>query len=110
MNKNIENAKRFAILGIFFLILGFILYIYGSNEQSSYYYELIQQGKNMALFGIIILIFGFIFITIGFVFISINTNKKEIKSESSNEILNKRYAKGELTKEQYEQMKKDLEG
>ncbi len=33
----------------------------------------------------------------------INTN-----SESALDILNKRYAKGEITKEQYDQMKKDI--
>jgi putative membrane protein len=32
------------------------------------------------------------------------------KSESAMEILKKRYAKGEITKEQYDNMKKDIDG
>ena len=32
------------------------------------------------------------------------------RNESATEILKKRYAKGEITKEEYESMKKDIEG
>jgi len=63
--------------------------------------------------------FGWIFwiLIIGLIFILIWTNTKEKnkyipfgqKGESAMDILKKRYAKGEITKEQYNEMKKDLE-
>jgi putative membrane protein len=53
---------------------------------------------------------------IGLIFVLIWTNTREKdkylpfdqKEETALDILKKRYAKGELTKEQFEQMKKDL--
>jgi putative membrane protein len=59
---------------------------------------------------------GFMWILIiGLIFVLIWTNTREKdkylpfdKSESAIDILKKRYAKGEITKEQFEQMKKDL--
>ena len=35
---------------------------------------------------------------------------KDSRSESAMDILNKRYAKGEITKEEFERMKKDIAG
>ncbi|MCL4542543.1 MAG: SHOCT domain-containing protein [Deltaproteobacteria bacterium] len=35
---------------------------------------------------------------------------KDSRSESAMDILNKRYAKGEITKEEFERMKKDISG
>ena len=37
-------------------------------------------------------------------------NSQSTESETALEILKKRYAKGEIKKEEFEQMKKDLEG
>lgn len=54
---------------------------------------------------IVILIFIVIFLK------SIGNNKNEDSihhSESALDILNKRYAKGEITKEQYDEIKRDL--
>ena len=68
-------------------------------------------------FGGIGMIFGFIFfilIVIGVIFLIIWLVKRsgysttEKPSTKSIEVLKERYAKGELTKEQYENMKKDL--
>ena len=62
--------------------------------------------------------FGWIFwiLIIGLIFILIWTNTKEKnkyipfdqKGEDAIDILKKRYAKGEITKEQFQQMKEDL--
>jgi len=62
--------------------------------------------------------FGWIFwiLIIGLIFILIWTNTKEKnkyipfdqKGEDAMDILKKRYAKGEITKEQFQQMKEDL--
>jgi len=68
-------------------------------------------------FGGIGMIFGFIFfilIVIGVIFLIIWLVKRsgysatDKTSTKSIEVLKERYAKGELTKEQYENMKKDL--
>jgi len=62
--------------------------------------------------------FGWIMwvLIIGLIFVIIWTNTREKnkyiafdqKEETAIDILKKRYAKGELTKEQFDQMKKDL--
>jgi len=39
-----------------------------------------------------------------------SNNKESTDSETPLELLKKRYAKGDITKEDFEQMKKDLEG
>ncbi|MGV8946280.1 MAG: SHOCT domain-containing protein [Lutibacter sp.] len=50
-----------------------------------------------------------IFIIIIFVIMKMNNNKRNTPSEDSHlDILKKRYAKGEITKEQFEEMKQTL--
>ncbi len=44
------------------------------------------------------------------VFLARRTGGSGTKNESAMEILKKRYARGEITKDQYESMKKDVEG
>ena len=62
--------------------------------------------------------FGWFFwiLIIGLIFVLIWTNTRERNKyipfngkETALDILKKRYAKGEITKEQFDQMKKDLE-
>lgn len=58
------------------------------------------------IFWLIILI-----VIVWFVVNQMNKNKQDTQSkgqETALDILKKRYAKGEITKEQFEQMKKDL--
>ncbi|HED06786.1 MAG TPA: SHOCT domain-containing protein [Ignavibacteria bacterium] len=49
-------------------------------------------------------------VIVWFVFQLLNKNQNigNTKSESAMDILNKRYAKGEVTKEEYEEMKRNL--
>lgn len=59
-----------------------------------------------SIFWLVVLI-----LIIWFIVNQLNKDKQDSQSdiqESPIEILKKRYAKGEITKEQYEQMKKDL--
>jgi putative membrane protein len=44
------------------------------------------------------------------IYFIVNAQKTKDRAESPLDILKRRYAKGEITKEEYERMKKDLEG
>ncbi len=60
----------------------------------------------MGLFGsIVIILFWLLFI--GLIVWLVRQNREEVK-ESSVEVLKKRYVEGEITKEQYKVMKKDI--
>ena len=64
---------------------------------------------------ILMMIFAFIFFSRGgfrppWMQGSERDNNKSTDLESPVDLLKRRYAKGEITKEEYEQMKKDLEG
>jgi len=62
------------------------------------------------------MVFGWVFwilllaviIWVVYQFLNKNQNTANTKSESAMDILKGRYAKGEITKEEYEEMKKDL--
>ncbi|TDT68622.1 putative membrane protein [Hypnocyclicus thermotrophus] len=58
--------------------------------------------------GIMMIIFWIVIVALIFYFINKNGNKEIFKSKTSLEILKERYAKGEITKEEYEKIKKDL--
>ena len=82
-----------------------------SNEKKEAYYEAEKQFDDaksyIANVAILIVILGLI----GFILIAISVLKGEKKSkyDASKDSLDERYAKGEITKKQYEKMKKDLE-
>jgi len=63
-------------------------------------------------FGFIPMILFWIVLIVGIVLLiklmSLGDRKRAPDSESALDILKKRYAKGEITKEQFEQMKEDL--
>lgn len=62
------------------------------------------------------MVFGWVFwilllvviIWVVYQFLNKNQNSANTKSENAMDILKERYAKGEITKEEYENMKKDL--
>ena len=111
--KNMKQKKNqygnaLILLGIIFLVVGFIAYYYGNNEQQSWNNNSRQLGEINVLLGYIAIILSIIFIPTGLVLRTIKLNEKEIINENPRAILDKRHVKDEITKEQYEQMKKDL--
>ena len=80
-----------------------------SSEKKEAYYEASKQYDDarsyIANVAILIVILGLI----GFILIAVSILKGEKKSkyDASKESLDEKYAKGEITKKQYEKMKKD---
>jgi uncharacterized membrane protein len=96
-------------VGLVFFIFGIIAIWYGNIEKHSFYYDVRQLGEITVLTGYIIMIIAISLIIIGFTFAVYQSTKIEDKNEDAKGILDKRYAKSELTKEEYRQMKKELE-
>jgi len=113
--------KDIVLIGIIFLVVGAILFFMGQAMSNSWQYMMNPQYYNWApmmnIFGLVFLIVGFLVSIVGAVSpekkknIQIKKNEiplpKQTKDEAL-EVLRTRYAKGEITKEQYDQMKKDL--
>ena len=118
--------------GILLVIIGIILYFVGNNmvQQSVWYIISPDTYQSMSSTGNAMVMFGYIFGIVGFIFciagifapsVVSEDNNSELKekiheeissdkkSDEAMDILNKRYAKGEITKEGYEQMKKDID-
>lgn len=72
------------------------------NEASKQYDDAKSYIANVAVLIVIIGLIGFILIAI-----SILKGEKKSKYDASNESIDERYAKGEITKKQYEKMKKE---
>ena len=63
----------------------------------------------MWIFPLIFLVVLLLFLFRGMGWPGCGHRRARDREESAREILNRRYARGELTREQYQQMKKDLE-
>ena len=72
------------------------------NEASKQYDDAKSYIANVAILIVIIGLVGFILIAIG-----ILKGEKKSKYDASKESIDERYAKGEITKKQYEKMKKE---
>ena len=73
------------------------------NEASKQYDDAKSYIANVAILIVIIGLVGFILIAIG-----ILKGEKKSKYDASKESIDERYAKGEITKKQYEKKKKDM--
>ena len=69
-----------------------------------------KKGKNSLLWFILIILpwIGFLFIII-YLIVSYEEADAEEAIENAQKVLDERYAKGEITREEYLQMKKDIE-
>ena len=99
-------------IGIFLVIIGVILFFSGYIIVVSSSFGDLGNVSLMMNFGIIIGVIGVFASVVG-----ITLPKEQEKDESVEknkedaiEVLKLRYVKGEITKEEYEQMKKDIEG
>jgi uncharacterized membrane protein len=107
--KNKLPFRAFACLGTVFLFIGIFAFWYGNYYTKQSILRIEIQISDLVLLGYICIILAVIFILIGLVLISYQSTKIEHKYEDAKEILDKRYVKGEITIEEYEQMKKDIE-
>ncbi len=124
-NKRIIKLRQ---IGSVVIVIGIILLLFGLTTENWIRTEVVHAflpGGNLDFWtflknfreasipiSIIFIVLGIIFLAApAFMSIEIDKCKKEgsKKEEDALEILNIRYAKGEITKEEYEQMKKDLE-
>lgn len=74
-----------------------------------YYYQMMDSGDWFFMF--MLSIFGIIFLTalvFGIVRLSRSNQPADIQGNKSLDIVKERYAKGELTKDEFERLKKDL--
>ena len=105
-----QKKKSYIEVILFFEIMFLVVSvscIYGSNEQHSLYYETYQFGDDTVFLGYIFIIFSIIFIPIGLIYMVSESKEKEVKYETTREILGKRYVNEheELTKRLDEHIK-----
>ena len=107
--KNKPPFRAFTGLGTILLFIGIFAFWYGNyyEKQSILHIEILIG--DLVLVGYICIILAVIFILIGLIFISRQSTKTEFNYEDARVILDKRYVKGEISIEEYEQMKKDIE-
>ncbi|PNX47198.1 MAG: hypothetical protein BV457_06175 [Thermoplasmata archaeon M9B1D] len=110
--KSVKNKlpfRAFAGLGTILLFIGIFAFWYGNyyEKQSILYIEILID--DLVLVGYICIILAVIFILIDLIFISRQSTKTEVNYDDARVILDKRYVTGEISIEEYEQMKKDIE-
>jgi len=110
--KSVKNKlpfRAFAGLGTILLFIGIFAFWYGNyyEKQSILHIEILIS--DLVLVGYICIILAVIFILIGLIFISYQSTKTEVNYDDAKVILDKRYVTGEISIEEYEQMKKDIE-
>jgi uncharacterized membrane protein len=110
--KSVKNKlpfRAFASLGTILLFIGIFVFWYGNyyEKQSILHIEILVD--DLVLVGYIFIILAVIFILIGLIFISKQSTNTELNYEEAKGILDKRYVMGEISIEEYEQMKKDIE-
>jgi putative membrane protein len=123
------NKKRKTIIvsiGIILIIFGILLFIGGNAQiqEARYGYhdeitslfidEEIKGGENNKNIGIGIVVIGLSLLIAGGIY-PLTTKEKQSEvsidnKKSSLDFLKERYAKGEINKEHYEQIKRDIEG
>ena len=110
--KSVNNKlpfRAFTGLGTILLFIGIFAFWYGNyyEKQSILHIEILID--DLVLVGYICIILAVIFILIGLIFISYQSTKTEVNYDDAKVILDKRYVTGEISIEEYEQMKKDIE-
>jgi uncharacterized membrane protein len=110
--KSVKNKlpfRAFASLGTILLFIGIFVFWYGNyyEKQSILHIEILVD--DLVLVGYIFIILAVVFILIGLIFISKQSAITELNYEEAKGILDKRYVMGEISIEEYEQMKKDIE-
>ncbi len=70
-----------------------------------------DQGMGLGYFGMIFMVLFLILAVLGFVYLvklMAGRDKKNEQEETAEDILKKRYARGEISKEEFDGMKKEL--
>jgi len=104
MKNGKSKAKTFGIIGIFLLSYGFLsLFIIGNVAYSGLIFSL------FAIIGIISIFVSIIFLVVSGILFFIHRADVDKPRNIAKKLLYERYAKGEINKEEFEQMKKDIE-
>jgi len=90
------------------MLLSVIAFAHQGNDDHTGGWDMHGFGLGGALMWLLLIVL--VGVVIYFIIRQLNTGKSETTGETPLEILKKRYAKGEISKEEYEQMKKDLSG